>query len=90
MSRWRSGESTHLHAKGQGSCFFFVVDLVLRRTVEPAGTGIRWKITPTLQDLDCADDLALISSTFTHIQMKVDHLNRNGKETGLKTRERLL
>ena len=32
-------------------------------------------------DLDYADDLALISSTFTHIQTKIDHLNRNGKGT---------
>ena len=31
-----------------------------------------------------ADDLALISSTFTQIQMKIDCLNRNGKGTGLK------
>ena len=58
--------------------------MVLRRTVEPAGTGIGRKITSTLQDLDFVDDLALISSAFTHIQMKVDHLNRNRKGTGLK------
>jgi len=28
--------------------------------------------------------LALISSTFTHIQTKIDRRNRNGKGTGLK------
>ncbi|KAL9961711.1 hypothetical protein ACROYT_G030709 [Oculina patagonica] len=33
-------------------------------------------------DLDFADDLALISSTFAQIQKKIDHLNRNGKGTG--------
>ena len=37
-----------------------------------------------LQDLDFADNLALISSTYTQIQKKIDHLNRNGKGTGLK------
>lgn len=57
-----------------------VVDWVWWSTVEHAGTGIRWKVTTTLEDLD----LALISSTFTHIQTKIDHLNRNGKETGPK------
>ena len=37
-----------------------------------------------LEDLDFADDLALISSTFTQIQLGIDRLNRNGKGTGLK------
>ena len=37
-----------------------------------------------LEDLDFADDLALISSTFMQIQLKIDRLNRNGKGTGLK------
>ena len=39
-----------------------VVDWVMKRTVEHAGTGIRWKKTTTLEDLDFADDLALRSS----------------------------
>ena len=47
-------------------------------------TGIRWKMTIMLEDSDFADDLALISSTYTQIQKKIDHLNRNGKGTGLK------
>ena len=61
-----------------------VVDWVIRRTVEHAGTCIRWKITITLEDLDFPDYLAFISSTFTHIQTKIDCLNRNRKEMGLK------
>ena len=52
----------------------------MRSTVEHAGTGMKWKATTKLEDLD----LALISSTFTHIQTKIDCLNRNGKETDLK------
>ena len=50
-----------------------------------AGTGIRWKIMTTLNELDFADDLALISRTFTHIRMKINHLNRNGKGMSLKS-----
>lgn len=34
--------------------------------------------------LSLADDLALVSSTFTQIQEKIDRLNRNRKGTGLK------
>ena len=37
-----------------------------------------------LEDLDFTDYLALISSTFTQTQTKIDRLNRNGKGTGLK------
>ena len=55
------------------------------RSVDGARTGIGWKMTTMLEDLDSAD-LALISSTFTQIQMKIDRLNRNGKGTGLKIR----
>ena len=64
--------------------FLLVIDCVMRRTVAHAGTGIRWKMTTMLEELDFAGDLALISSTYTQIQKKIDHLNRNGKGTGLK------
>ena len=67
-----------------GSLFLFVIDWVMRRSVERARTGIRWKMTTMLEDLDVADNLTLISSTFTQIQMEVDHLNSNGKGMGLK------
>ena len=36
-----------------------------------------------LEDLDFADDLALISSMYTQIQ-KIDHLTRNGNGMGMK------
>ncbi len=41
-------------------------------------------MTTTLGDLGFADNMALISSTFAHIQKKIDRPNRNGKGTGLK------
>ena len=54
------------------------------RTFVHAGTGIRWKMTTMLEDLDFADDLAPISNMFTQLQKKIYHLNRNGKGTDLK------
>ena len=66
-----------------GFMFLLVIDWEMR-SVEGVRTGIRWMMTTMLEDLDFADDLALISSTFKQIQMKIDHLNRNGKRMGLK------
>ena len=62
----------------------FLFLLVMRRTAANAGTGIRCKMTTMLKDLDFTDDLALISSTYTQIQKKIDHLYRNVKGMGLK------
>ena len=67
-----------------GFLFLLVIDWVMRRSVECTRTGIRWRLTTMLEDLDFADDLALISSTFTQIQSKINHLSSNGKGTGLK------
>ena len=67
-----------------GFLFLLVINWVMRRSVEGgARKGIRWTMTTMLEDLDFAQDLALISSTFTQIQM-IDHLNRNEMGTGLK------
>ena len=67
-----------------GFLFLLVIHWVMRRTAAHAEIGIRWKMTTMLEDLDFADDLALISTTYTQIQNKIDHLNRNGKGTVLK------
>ena len=66
-----------------GFLFLLVIDWLMR-SVEAVRTGIRWMMTTMLEDLDFADNLALISSTFKQIQMKIDRLNRNGRGMGLK------
>ena len=63
-----------------GFLFLLVIDWIMRRSVEGARTGISWKMTTMLEDLHFTDDLALISSTFAQIQMKIDCINRNGRE----------
>ena len=40
-------------------------------------------MTSKLEDLDFADDLALISSTFKHIEDKTNRLNTYAKQVGL-------
>ena len=63
-----------------GFLSLLVTDWMMRRSVEGARTGNRWKMTTMPEDLDFADDLALISNIFTQIQKKIDRLNRNGRE----------
>ncbi len=64
--------------------FNLVIDWVMRRTTETGHTGIRWTIFSTLEDLDFADDLALISHTNQHMQDKMDRLNQHSSQVGLR------
>ena len=62
-----------------GLLFLIVVDWIMTKTVENDNNGIRWNFTTVLEDIDFADDLALLPSTKTHIQKKVDRLNKHSK-----------
>ena len=48
--------------------FNLAIDWVMRKATEDEKRGIRWKINTILEDLDFADDIALLSHTFQHIQ----------------------
>ena len=65
-----------------GFLFIVVVDWIMRNT-NISRRGIRWQLTSVLEDLDYADDLALISSRFRDIQDKTSRLNEVAKYTGL-------
>ena len=67
-----------------GFLFLLVIDWITRKTLEGDNTGIKWKLWSKLNDLDFADDIALISSTKQQIQQKVRSLSTNSKATGLK------
>jgi len=54
--------------------FNLVVDWIMRRTAENQIKGIRRTPFSYLEDLDYADDLALLSHTHTHIQEKTQRL----------------
>jgi len=59
------------------------IDWVIRLATSLRSRGIQWTIFSHLQDLDFADDIAILSSTPTHLQEKSDDLNTNAKRTGL-------
>ena len=56
----------------------------MRRTVGNGRNGIRWRFTSKLDDLDFAEDIALISSTKQQIQNKTTKLEEEARRAGLK------
>ena len=67
-----------------GFIFLMVVDWIMRNTTAGNKTGIRWNFTSNLEDLDFADDIALMSSCYTHIKTKTRQLNQFAVRTGLR------
>ena len=45
---------------------------------------IRWNFTSKLEELDFADDIALISSCYAHMQTKIRQLNQFAARSGLR------
>ena len=60
-----------------GFLFLLVIDWVMRKTLREGNTGIRWRFTEKLEDLDFADDLALLSSTGRQLLLKNEQSNRS-------------
>ena len=67
-----------------GFLFLIAVDWVMRRTTEGQRNDIRWNFTSTLEDLDFADDIVLLSSKYQQIQDKTNRLVDNAGRVGLK------
>lgn len=63
--------------------FIIVVDWVMNTTISNNNTGIRWTLFNYLEDLDYADDLALLSHLETHMQDKTTKLQKNASLIGL-------
>jgi len=57
-----------------GFLFLLAIDWVVSRTTEGRRTGIRWKFTSILEDLEFADDIALLSSRYDDIRDKTNRL----------------
>ena len=64
--------------------FNLAIDWVMRQTTSDRVRGIRWFLLSTLEDLDFADDLALLSHTHQHMQEKTTRLSMFAQQVGLK------
>ena len=56
----------------------------MNSTTEGRRTGIRWKLTSVLEDLDFAYDIALLSSRLTDINDKISRLVDEAARVGIK------
>ena len=63
--------------------FLITIDWIMRQTTSDRPRGIQWTPFTQLEDLDFADDLAVISTKQSHLQQKSTRLSRFAKQTGL-------
>lgn len=67
-----------------GFLFLLSIDWVIYRTIEGRRIGIQLKITSALEDLDFADDIALLSSRYVDIKDKTSRLVNEAATVGRK------
>jgi hypothetical protein len=65
--------------------FLLVLDGVLNEVFSKKVRGISWRLTQTLEDLDHADDICLLSHKWSDMQEKLNDLNYWSKKIGLDT-----
>nr|KAG5701327.1 hypothetical protein BaRGS_006101 [Batillaria attramentaria] len=64
--------------------FLMVVDWVMRQATDGKRTGIQWTFSKQLEDLDFADDIALLSHKQQDAQEKLNRVAEEAEKTGLK------
>ena len=64
--------------------FILAIDWIMKETTRGRRNGIQWTLWQQLDDLDFADDIALLSHNQEQMQEKTEELNRTAKSLGLK------
>ena len=64
--------------------FIFAIDWIMKTETKGKRNGIQWKILTQLDDLDFADDLALMSHSHRQMQDKTTDLAQISAHVGLK------
>ena len=64
--------------------FLIAIDWAMKRSTEHLRSGIQWTLFSQLEDLDFADDLALLSETHKKMQQKTERLQEKSSQLGLK------
>ena len=64
--------------------FLLAIDWTMKETTKNRRNGIQWTLLDQLDDLDFADDLALLSQKLQHMQEKTSILEETAAKIGLK------
>ena len=64
--------------------FLVVLDWVTRQAFRRSARGIQWQLTQRLEDLEYADDLALLTHRLQDMRSKMEDLMGAGERTGLR------
>ena len=62
--------------------FLLSLDWVTKESLAGQQLGIRWTILTKLDDLEYADDICLLASTFQHVKRKTEQLNNSSGKIG--------
>ena len=68
--------------------FILVIDWVMKTTTKEKRNGIQWTMLTQLDDLDFADDLALLSHSHMQMQDKTTELALISAQVGLKNQQK--
>ena len=63
--------------------FLFSIDWIMHNTTSDKPRGIQWTLLSQLEDLDFANDIAVLSPNQKHLQEKLERLNSFAKKTSL-------
>ena len=64
--------------------FLIAIDWTMKRSTEHHCTGFQWNLFSQIEDLDFANDLALLSETHKHMQQKTERLQEKSSQLGIK------
>ena len=68
--------------------FIIAIDWIMKTETKGKRNGIQWKMFTQLDDLDFADDLALIFHSHRQMQDKTTHMARISAQVGLKINQK--
>ena len=71
-----------------GFVFLLALDWTMRKATADKRRGIRWNFVTVLEDLDFADDIALLSSKLNDLHEKTGRLTEEAATVGLKLNAR--
>ena len=64
--------------------FLLAIDWAMKETTSDSRNGIQWTLVDQLEDLDFADDLALLSHTHSQMQAKTSKLEAISSKVGIQ------